>query len=190
MLHGKSNVEHKKHRASWKAGSVAFFGLLLISAASVAADFYVSPTASGSGTGSFSNPWQLQTALNQPSGVNPGDTIWPRGGTYSGIYTGRLNGTASQPIVVRGYAGEWAKIDGGNSAGQTILITQGSYTWYWGFEIMSSYGHRLSTQTGSSPTDILYGAAIDIDQSINHPGLKFFNLVLHDTRAGFGWWKQ
>src|SRR5712691_8908425 len=126
MLLGKSNVEHVKHYAGSKAGFLLFFGLLSISAASLATDFYVSPTATGSGTGSFSNPWQLQTALNQPSGVNPGDTIWLRGGTYSGIYTGRLNGTASQPIVVRGYAGEWAKIDGGNSAGQTILITQGS----------------------------------------------------------------
>src|ERR1700686_5223355 len=95
----------------------AVFFLLSLATEAPAADFYVSPTASGSGTGSFTNPWQLQTALNQPSGVNPGDTIWLRGGTYTGIYTGRLNGTSSAPIVVRGYAGEWSKIDGGNSAG-------------------------------------------------------------------------
>jgi DEAD/DEAH box helicase domain-containing protein len=91
------NVNQRPHSASWKAGSILFLGLLLLSADLVAADFYVSPTASGSGTGSFSNPWQLQTALNQPSAVHAGDTIWLRGGTYSGIYTGRLVGTVDEP---------------------------------------------------------------------------------------------
>src|SRR6476469_6924447 len=79
------------------------------------ADFYVAPNASGSGNGSFSNPWQLQTALNQPSAVHPGDTIWLRGGTYSGTFVSLLNGTAASPIIVRQYAGELATLDGGSS---------------------------------------------------------------------------
>ncbi len=82
-----------------------------------AADFYVSPTASASGTGSIGNPWKLQTALNHPSAVKPGDTIWLRGGTYTGApFTSNLNGTSASPIIVRQYPGERATIDG-NYAG-------------------------------------------------------------------------
>src|SRR5262249_10500020 len=42
--------------------------------------YFASPGGSPSGDGSVSNPWDLQTALNQPSSVHPGDTIWLRGG--------------------------------------------------------------------------------------------------------------
>ncbi|HTY43209.1 MAG TPA: hypothetical protein VMH79_15165, partial [Thermoanaerobaculia bacterium] len=55
---------------------------LALAARGLATDFYVAPNASGSGNGSLANPWKLQTALNQPSAVQPGDTIWLRGGTY------------------------------------------------------------------------------------------------------------
>jgi hypothetical protein len=48
-----------------------------------AAEFYVSPNAASGGNGSFSNPWKLQTALDHPSAVQPGDTIWLRGGIYN-----------------------------------------------------------------------------------------------------------
>ena len=85
---------------------------ILFAKAVLAADFYVSPSASASGTGSFSNPWDLQTALNQPSSVHPGDTIWLRGGTYTGTFSSLLVGTSASPIKVRQYAGERATIDG------------------------------------------------------------------------------
>jgi len=74
--------------------------------------FYVAPNGSASGNGSINNPWDLQTALNQPSGVQPGATIYLRGGTYNGKFTSALAGTVSSPIVVRAYPGEWAKIEG------------------------------------------------------------------------------
>ena len=82
--------------------------LLVSASATLAADFYVSPTASNNGTGSFTNPWQLQTALNQPGAVHAGDTIWLRGGTYQGSFTSNLNGSSGNPITVRQYAGERA----------------------------------------------------------------------------------
>jgi hypothetical protein len=124
--------------------------------------------------------------------VNPGDTIWLRGGTYAGIYTGRLVGTSSSPIVVRQYAGERAIIDGGNSNGAAIFVIQGSYTWYWGFEVMSSNTDRVSTVSGSSPpgSEIPRGEGVMIDQSSPHPGLKFINMIVHDARQGFSFWDQ
>src|SRR3977135_2758068 len=87
-------------------------GLAAIAAAASAAEFYVAPNASASGTGSLSNPWKLQTALDQPSAVQPGDTIWLRGGTYVGSFTSNLKGRSSRPIIVRQYDGQRAKIEG------------------------------------------------------------------------------
>ncbi|MEK7116901.1 MAG: peptidoglycan-binding protein [Patescibacteria group bacterium] len=74
-------------------------------------EFYVSPSGTSSGDGSITSPWDLQTALNQPASVQPGDTIWLRGGTYKGWYVSKLVGTSAQPIIVRSYPGEWAVLD-------------------------------------------------------------------------------
>jgi hypothetical protein len=38
--------------------------------------FYVSSAALATGTGSFNAPWQFQIALNHPSALKPGDTVW------------------------------------------------------------------------------------------------------------------
>ena len=87
-----------------------------------AADFYVSPTGTTStaqGTGTITNPWALQTGLSQPAVVHPGDTIWLRGGTYTGNFTSYLTGTASQPIIVKQYPGERAKLDGNVNPSQS-----------------------------------------------------------------------
>jgi hypothetical protein len=153
--------------------------------------FYASPLGSPTGEGSDSRPWDLQTALNQPSAVHPGDTIWLRGGTYAGTYTSHLTGTPSSPITLRQYTGERATIDGGNSDGNTIFTVSGSYTWYWGFEVMSSDPIRSTTDTGSWPpgSAIPRGDGPNIDQTTSHPGLKFINMVIHDTRDSMGLWK-
>ncbi len=149
-----------------------------------AADFYVAHNASGSGNGSFGNPWKLQTALNHPGAVHAGDTIWLRGGTYTGTYTSFLNGTSGSPIVVRQYPGERAIIDGGNSGGIQIFTVQGNHTWFWGFEIMSSDPNRLSTQVSSWPSDIGRGAGFGVLQQAGiGVGTKFINLIVHDTRG-------
>ena len=117
-----------------------------------ATDFYVSPTASASGTGTISNPWKLQTALNQPSAVHPGDTIWLRGGTAPGApFTSNLNGTSASPIIVRQYPGERATIDGNYAGDQNTLTIMGSYTWYWGFEIFNSDPTRYTRRRATTP---------------------------------------
>jgi len=76
------------------------------------AQFYVSPNGSPSGNGSISSPWDLQTALNQPSAVQPGSTINLRGGTYKGKFISNLNGQPGNAITVQSYPGEWARLDG------------------------------------------------------------------------------
>jgi cysteine-rich repeat protein len=76
-----------------------------------AADFYASTSGSAAGDGSLGNPWDLATALHHPVAVQPGDTIWVRGGTYGGAHTSRLAGTEANPITVRAYRRERVVLD-------------------------------------------------------------------------------
>jgi uncharacterized protein YjdB len=141
---------------------------------------YVSPEGSSAGTGAIDRPWDLQTALSHPSSILAGDTIWLRGGTYRGEFRSRLTGTATAPIVVRQYPGERATIDGS-------LTTERGYTWFWGFEVMSSDPNRVSSQSGSSPSDLgdRVNAGITTGSS---PGVRFINLVVHDASNGIRFW--
>lgn len=98
------------------AGRLAVASMLLGLAASevYAAQYYAATTGSPSGDGSIGNPWDLQTALNSgaPIGtVQPGDTVWVRGGVYLAPFTAYLKGSPSQPIIVRNYQGERAILD-------------------------------------------------------------------------------
>jgi hypothetical protein len=74
--------------------------------------FYVAPTIKKSGKGTKKRPWDLATALSHPNKIQPGATIYLRGGTYKGVFGSQLRGTATAPITVKSYPGEWAKIDG------------------------------------------------------------------------------
>jgi hypothetical protein len=131
-----------------------------------ASTFYVSPSGSASGDGSVSSPWDLQTALKHPAAVQPGDTIWLRGGTYAAAtYVSDLTGTDARPIIVRQYPGERATIDGGTA--DQGLVTRGAHTWFWGFEVMGSSGQPI----------LVY----------NSVGDRFINLVVHDAgKYGIG----
>src|SRR5438270_2575576 len=102
------------------------------------AGYYAAPGGSGAASGSVGHPWDLATALAGGNGkVQPGDTVWVRGGTYAGQFRSTLTGTAAAPIVVRQYPGERAIIDGGGSTSDTF-VADGSYSVFWGFEMTNS----------------------------------------------------
>jgi hypothetical protein len=138
------------------------------------AQYYVAPNGSSSGDGSIGRPWNLATALSQPSTVKAGATIWLRGGTYGTggktLFTSKLTGTSSAPIKVRQYSGERAIVNGGIKA-------NGAYTWFWGFEITntSTNRDRVSSDVNvDRPAGLfLYGQ-----------GDKAINLVIDNTGRG------
>jgi parallel beta-helix repeat protein len=121
---------------------------------------YAAPRGTSVGTGTIDAPWDLRTAL---ACAGEGDTVWLRGGVYSGLFATVLRGTASAPIVFRQYPGERATIDG-------TLRADGAYLVFWGFEIMQSmpetYGLQANTNFG-----------------------RFINLVVHDAgNQGISFW--
>jgi len=144
------------------------------------AQYYVTPSGSSSGNGSINNPWDLQTALNQPSSVHPGDTIWLRNGVYGNggtIFQANLNGTSAQPITLRQYPGERATVNGG-------LQVNGTYARYWGFEVANMViANRNSGTAGQNPIPNFPSGF-----TIYGTGNQFINLVVHDTAEGFGFW--
>lgn len=126
--------------------------------------YYVSPTVDTGGTGTEEHPWSLSTALVGAGGrLQPGDTVWLRGGTYRGAFRTELHGLPGQLIVFRQHPGERATIDG-------TLRADGAYLAFWGFEIMQSipgtYGLQANTAHG-----------------------RFINLVVHDAgNQGVSFW--
>src|SRR5688572_1031132 len=96
-------------------------GFLAISTQAFGRDWFASPTAGMSGTGSLANPWPLPVALNQTANIKPGDTLYLRGGVYPGPgFVSTLAGTANSYVTVRSYPGEWAVI---SDRGNRVLLT-------------------------------------------------------------------
>jgi len=140
------------------------------------AGYFVSPSGSSSGDGSQSRPWDLPTALANAAGkVQPGDTVWLRGGTYKGSFRSMLRGTASQPVVVRQYPGERAIIDANGTSVSTWYVG-GDYSVFWGFELTNSYPTRVFSNTTDRRSNVVANYA-------NHT--KYINLIVHDGGVGF-----
>jgi hypothetical protein len=137
------------------------------------AGWYVAPAGSSGASGQVGAPWSLAYALGGAAGqIQPGDTVWLRGGTYRGAFRSSLTGTASQPIIVRQYPGERATLDNAGT-GNSGLEANGAYTWFWGFEVMNS-------QPASGGPIGVNGFGTE---------LKFINLVIHDAAdTGLGFW--
>jgi hypothetical protein len=166
--------------------------LLLCLSSAQGAEFFVTPNAGPGGVGSIRRPWTLDEALSSSPNVKPGDTIWLRGGTYSGIFNSYLNGTAAAPIIVRQYPGERAILDGGTANTAAVLTVWGSYTWFWGFELTSSSSDRTSTSLGPSPSDLdrPHTAIQNAQQPGSGVGIKIINMVIHNCGQGIGLWKD
>lgn len=183
-----------RSRAGNKITCATVAGLLLAgwALAGHGAEFYVAPNGSARSNGSKERPWDLVTALNQPRAVRPGATIWVRGGTYGSgatIFVSKLVGTESEPIVVRGYPGERATIDGGLQIGccdQDPHPERGAYAWFRDLEITSS----IPLRTGESKPGELAKSVLVNAVDCWAPGTKLIDLVIHDDRQGIGMWQE
>jgi hypothetical protein len=152
-----------------------------------AGEFYAAPDGNGDGTGTRESPWDLESVLTRSVPVNPGDTVWLMEGTYRvnrTIYA-RLNGEPANPIVVRGEPGKRVTLD---MEYQGAVYIQGSYTWYWGFEVMSSAEDRDAPAQDTRRVNRGQNLYVGSDKEIPAPGIKLINLVTHDTDSAVGLW--
>lgn len=103
---------------------IAFLLTLVFFTAPAGLVFYTSPAGSGTAC-SFTSPCSLETGLTKPGA---GDTLYLRGGTYSGKYTSKIAGTTSSPAIVRPYPGERAIIDGYKTTTLTSSVNASTQT--------------------------------------------------------------
>lgn len=160
--------------------AVIVFVLATLKAGAVA--WFASPAGMSSANGSMASPWDLQTALSQPLSLQAGDTLFLRGGIYSGNYTSGLTGTPGNYIVVMAYNGERATLaDNRQYASGATLQVNGAWAIYQDFEITNTSANRNSTSSSSfRPMGV----------QAQGPHCKFIHLVVHDTGHGFGFWKE
>jgi hypothetical protein len=147
--------------------------------------YYVAPNGSANNPGTITAPLSLDKALSSSSPAVAGDTIWLRGGTYSGAYVSYLTGSASAPITVRNYQGERVILDANNAAANSagiLLSVFGAYTTFWGLEITDSSPNRVDSGGPDTPN----GVYLNSSQSI-----KFINMIVHDMPGqGMGLWAE
>ncbi|MEM7011488.1 MAG: right-handed parallel beta-helix repeat-containing protein, partial [Verrucomicrobiota bacterium] len=150
------------------------------------AEYHISPNGNAEGNGSEESPWDLQTALNHPDVVQPGDTLWLHGGDYVGSFESVLTGESGNPIVVRQAPGEHARICVELIEGKPPgLYLKGEHARFQGFEITCLDPKRSTKLSGSWPEDVRRGS---VEIRGNH--IEAVNLIVHDLGNGFGFWSQ
>ena len=150
--------------------------------------FFVSPSGTSNGNGSITKPWDLQTVLDKPSVVMPGDTVWLRAGRYrppeSSIFgfISVLSGSQEKPVIVRNFNGERAIIDG-------AFDIRAGYIWIWGLEFTTS-DSPPSTDLTREEQDALYSDGTLRFSNIEirtGDGIKLINNDIHGNYRGISW---
>jgi hypothetical protein len=156
---------------------------LLVGTPCIAKDFFVSPGGNPEATGAIDDPWDLSGALGRPERVQPGDTVYLRGGVYEapkgGYFRSSLFGAQDAYIEVRPFQGEHAVIDGG-------FEVRGAYVVFRDLEVMSSKTLRKTSQPGPWPTDITQPTGFNVFA----PYSKIVNNIIHDGSLGISAWKE
>ena len=154
-------------------------GLFLIFAAVIVqgADFYASPDGRRVSDGTRKRPWPLHLALQEKS-LQPGDTLWLRGGHYSGPFVVKQSGSSSAPVVIRAFEQERVTIDGGTNEARTHPLTiEGRWVTVRDLEVIHTATWLPEAQT---PVAVQCKA----------PYIKLINLIIHDAGQGIGAWME
>ena len=172
---------------------VAFLCVLLVTRPAIARDHYVTVDGKADNAGTRAAPWDLGFALGGGRNVEPGDTIWVRGGTYkhpdrrpgTNGFSVKLVGAEGKPIHVRALAGQRVTVDGG-----LRVENPSRFAWIWDLEIIVSENltqKRLASDSGSHPKDLARPwGSLNILGGVS---CKYINLIIHDNAQGIGFWK-
>jgi hypothetical protein len=158
-------------------GKTASAAVTVTVSSTVHKGWYAAPNGSSSGAGTMSSPWGLATALAGAGGtVQPGDTIWLRGGTYTGKQVSTVAGVSGKPVVIRQYPGERATLDANGITGDHFVV-KGGWTVFMDFEVANSNPTRYfnSTSNGMRPNNVVNDAS----------NTKYINLKIHDGGVAF-----
>ena len=119
-------------------------------------DYYVSPTGDDANPGTFDQPWR--TIQHAVENVEPGDTIWVRGGTYNEGVDIETSGLPGLPITLIGYPGEVAILNG-NGLERRDGIVMGQADW-WTFQNLVIRDYIQEGERGFGFVSWCYGEGI------------------------------
>ncbi|WP_298238927.1 right-handed parallel beta-helix repeat-containing protein [uncultured Algibacter sp.] len=140
------------------------------------------------GTGSFGNPWDLQTALNQKSQtVNGGAIIWLHEGVYNGRFISTLKSTiANKYITVSAFKKDKVILNGNVVSNKKAVLTiQGNNVIFKDFEI--TWLGEFSRIKGKGDFQKVNG----ITHTKGGSDCKLINLVIYNNPGGgIGSWRQ
>ena len=109
-------------RNPWLAALTSACFVVLSARTAWSAEYYASP--SGSGDGSLGSPFSLFQAANT---AQAGDTVYLRGGVYSGTLRPTNSGTSDAWITFAAYPGELPIFDGAGSGGTGVGSSTAQY---------------------------------------------------------------
>lgn len=138
------------------------FAALLVANSLYGAEWHVTASGSPSGNGSLGSPWDLQTALNQPASVHPGDIIWVHGGNsqnggvgaeYHGRYKSYLNydeiGTPDY-ITVSAWPGDTVVLNGNGASNLTETQKQ-AFTAFFALDEEAKADYKYTNRAVLTP---------------------------------------
>ena len=157
-----------------KIALITVFGMTTVHAA----NRYVSPAGLNTNNGDINTPWKtIRYGANQ---LAPGDTLYVRGGTYGEAVLVNSSGTATAPITITAYPGEFPVIDGQtlpDTDWQMLLTLNGNYIHVSGFEVKN-----CNMQTGN-PYPQFPAGGYGVKMSGHHNKVSWMN-VHHNRSQG------
>lgn len=139
------------------------------------------------GNGSLTQPWDLQTALNQKTNVvDSGDTIWIHEGIYNGRFVSTLQSLEpNQYITVAGFKEDKVILNGNvDSKRNTVLEVKGKQIIYKNFDItcLGNFSRNGEDEDFERINGLNHTSGVDC---------MFINLNIHDNPGlGVGSWKS
>lgn len=123
------------------------------------------------GYGTITNPLSLSDACDYI--IEPGDTVYLRGGTYNGDFVISISGTAENPITFEPYQAEQVVIDGQLDIEGDYIIINGKYQ----LTVMDSNTDSRYHPSDDYPTWMTDGI------EVNGTGVQVRNCIIHDMRG-------
>ena len=106
-----------------------------------ARSYYVSPLGNDGAAGTIGDPWR--TFAKASSGLQPGDTVYFREGSYNERFIPEDDGAQGNPIVYRAYPGETVVINGASGDDLTVMAFFHSHLVIEGFTIRNQNYYRV-----------------------------------------------
>ncbi|HSX45962.1 MAG TPA: choice-of-anchor Q domain-containing protein [Candidatus Saccharimonadia bacterium] len=124
--HSRSLYNSRSSHIQRLLAAIIFAGIgsyfLVLSHAATGTSYYITPTGSDSSACSLASP--CKTIAHAATLLQPGDTLYARGGTYTGqenINWPAPSGTSTSPITFTNYPGETPVFDGQNISNDPFI---------------------------------------------------------------------